>query len=148
MKTPIVVAHDGSEAGTRAVAHAVELARAGSVRLIVAHVLEWSPYSFLSAEEIAERHKRREEELSRAEAALVTPVLQSLAGQGIEATGAIQYGHVAETLCEIAQEHGAGQIVIGRTGSSGTAGTIAARLFGSVAGTLAQIAPVPVTIVP
>ena len=148
MNPPIVVAPDGSEAGRRAVAHAATLARAGASRLIVAHVLEWSPYSFLSPEELAERHKRREQELARAETALVTPVLTDLAAQGISANGAIRYGHVAETLCEIAQESGAVQIVIGRTGSSGTAGTIAARLFGSVAGTLAQIAPVPVTIVP
>ena len=38
----------------------------------------------------------------------------------------------------------AAQIVIGRTGHS----ELASRLFGSVAGTLAQASPVPVTIVP
>ena len=44
----------------------------------------------------------------------------------------------------IAKEEGADQIAIGRTGHS----SISSRLFGSVAGGLAQIAPVPLTIVP
>jgi nucleotide-binding universal stress UspA family protein len=144
MTRKIVVAFDESEAGKRAVVHAARLAEEGATRLIVAHVLEWSPYSFLSAQELAERHKRREEELGRAREALVAPVLRDLAARGIDAEAEIRYGHVAETLAEIARETGAESIVVGRTGSAG----MASRLFGSVAVTLAQIAPVPLTIVP
>ena len=144
MTQTIVVAYDGSDAGRRAVALAADLAGHSGAQLIVAHVLEWSPYSFLTTEEVAERHKRRKQEMARAEEAVVTPIMAELSGKGISATSEIRYGHVAETLVDIARKHEATQIVIGRTGESG----ISARLFGSVAGTLAQIAPVAVTIVP
>ena len=80
----------------------------------------------------------------RAKTALIDPVLASISTEGVEVDSVIKYGHVAETLCDIATEAGATQMVIGRTGQSG----IAARVFGSVAGTLAQIAPVPCIIVP
>lgn len=144
MTKPIVVAVDGSDAGRRAVACAAELAHGAGCALVIAHVLEWSPYSFLTPEELAERHKRREEELARANSALVAPVLKDIEAKGLSASTEIRYGHVAETLVEIAKQHDAKQIVIGRTGHGG----LSTRLFGSVTGTLAQIAPVPVTIVP
>ncbi len=144
MTRKIVVAFDGSEAGQRAIEHAAAKAIEGDAQLIVAHVLEWSPYSFLSAQELAERHKRREQELTRAREAVVAPVLAELAGRGVAAEAEIRYGHVAEALAEIATEVGADSIVVGRTGGSG----MAARLFGSVAVVLAQITPVPLTIVP
>lgn len=144
MAEAIVAAYDGSAAARRAVDHALALAKARGAPLVVAHVLEWSPYSFLTPEEIAERHKRRSEEITRAQSAVLAPLVAELSGRGIEVETVIRYGHVAETLCEIASEHGAGQIVIGRTGHS----TLASRIFGSVAGSLAQMAPVPYTIVP
>lgn len=144
MANTVVAAYDGSPAGRRAVDHAVAQAKATGATVVVAHVLEWSPYSFLTPEEVAERHKRRGEELKRAETAVVGPLAADLAKSGVTFTAEIKYGHVAETICDIAKDHGASQIFIGRTGHS----TIVERLFGSVAGTLAQIAPVPCTIVP
>lgn len=144
MTNRYVVAYDGSDAARRALDHAVGQARQSGAAIVLAHVLEWSPYSFLTAEELAERHKRRNEELDRARRAVVEPALKALAGSGVGIEADIRYGHVAETLVSIAEETGAAKIVIGRTGQS----TMATRLFGSVAGTLAQIAPVPVTIVP
>jgi nucleotide-binding universal stress UspA family protein len=140
----IIVGYDGSAAGQSALAFAVDLARARGAELVLAHVLEWSPYSFLTKEEIEERHKRRNEELQRAETAVLAPVVASLQGEGISVATVLRYGHIAETLCKIAEAEGASQIVVGRTGHSG----LSARLFGSVAGSLAQAAPVPVTIVP
>jgi len=56
----------------------------------------------------------------------------------------VRYGHVAEVLCTLAEEFKATEIFVGRTGDTG----LQARLFGSVPGTLAQVAPVPCTIVP
>lgn len=140
----IIVGYDGSDAGRSALAFAVDLARARGGALVLAHVLEWSPYSFLTKEEIEERHRRRTQELERAETAVLAPVVASLQGQGIAVETVLRYGHIAETLCKIAEAEGASQIVVGRTGHSG----LSARLFGSVAGSLAQAAPVPVTIVP
>lgn len=139
-----VAAYDGSEAARRAVSLALAQASVTGARLLVVHVLEWSPYSFLTQEELAERHKRRNEELARADQAVIKPLTQELREGGVDVETIIRYGHVADTLCEIATTRGAAQIFIGRTGTS----SLMERLFGSVAGSLAQIAPVPCTIVP
>lgn len=144
MSHKIVVGYDDSESAKSALEFARAIAVAQGSELIVAHVLEWSPYSFLTPEELAERHKRRREELERAESALLGPALKSLEGSGLTVSTALKYGHIAETLCEIAAGAKASQIVIGRTGHS----SLSSRLFGSVAGSLAQASPVPVTIVP
>ncbi|MCE8511009.1 universal stress protein [Ruegeria pomeroyi] len=144
MTTKFVVGYDGSAASRRALDFAMERAKAGGASIIVAHVLEWSPYSFLTPTEIEERHKRRAEEMARAETAILAPLKAELSGSGVEVETAIRYGQVADTLCDIATKSGAAQIFIARQGESG----LAARVFGSVAGTLAQCAPVPCTIVP
>lgn len=144
MSRKIVVGFDGSEAAHRALDFAISRAKALGDSIIIAHVLEWSPYSFLTPSELEERHKRRQEELDRAETAIIKPVAKSVEDAGIPVKTVMKYGHIAETLCEIASEEGAALIFIGRMGHSG----MASRIFGSVAGTLAQVAPVPVTIVP
>lgn len=144
MSIKYVVACDGSPSSERAVAYAIEHARHNGGSVLIAHVLEWSPYSFLTPEELEERHKRRSEELARAKTALIDPILASISADGVEIDSIIKYGHVAETLADIATESGATQLIIGRTGES----SIKARVFGSVVATLAQIAPVPCTIVP
>lgn len=140
----IVVACDGSEASGRALDFAHARAKQQNASLLVVHVLEWSPYSFLTPEEIAERHGRRKEELARAESAIIAPITAKYAGKGVEITTSVKYGHVVETLVEVAEKAGATEIISGRTGNSG----VMSRVFGSVAGTLAQVAPVPCTIVP
>lgn len=144
MTSRFVVGFDGSDAARRALDFAIDRAKAQGGSVILAHVLEWSPYSFLTAAELEERHMRRKDELNRAEAALMRPVLEGLKDCGVPVEAAIRYGHIGDTLCEIAREAGATQIVIGRNGHS----SFGSRLFGSVAGTLAQTSPVPCTIVP
>ncbi len=144
MSMTFVVGYDGSAAARRALDFAVERAKLQGGGIILAHVLEWSPYSFLTPSELEERHKRRKEELERAESAVIAPVLKELAGSGVEVKSAIRYGHIADTLCAIAKEEGAVQILIGRNGVGG----LSERVFGSVAGSLAQVSPVPCTIVP
>ena len=139
-----IVGCDGSDASLRAAQYAVAQAKTSGAAVTIAHVLEWSPYTFLTPEELEERHKRRNEELARAKQAIIDPVLESLADSGVDLDSAIKYGHVGETLARIAEEVGAEQVFIGRTGYS----NIKTRLFGSVAATMAQIAPVPCTIVP
>ena len=144
MPDKIVVGYDGSNSAERALDFAVERAKVLKGSIVVAHVLEWSPYSFLTQEELEERHMRRKEELDRAEKAVLAPVLKRLKDTGIKVESAMKYGSITDTLCTLATERGATQIVIGRQGQSG----LATRIFGSVAGSLAQAAPVPVTIVP
>ncbi|MDP5306764.1 universal stress protein [Paracoccus spongiarum] len=144
MPRKIVVGYDGSDTSRRALDFAVGIAKTNDDQIILAHVLEWSPYSFLTPDEIEERHQRRQDELERAEAVVIAPVAEQTRTTGLTVSTVLRYGHIAETLCEIAKEQGADLIFIGRMGHSG----LSARIFGSVAGTLAQVAPVPVTIVP
>jgi nucleotide-binding universal stress UspA family protein len=144
MSIEYVVACDGSSASERAVAFAIDHARRNGASVLIAHVLEWFPYSFLTPNELEEHHKRRGEELARAKMALVDSILASISTDGVEVDSVIKYGHVTETLSAISTEFEATQLIIGRTGQS----SLAVRVFGSVAGTLAQIAPVPCTIVP
>ncbi len=144
MTGKIVVGYDGSAAGRRALDFALARAKAQGASVLIAHVLEWSPYSFLTPEELEERHVRRKEEMARAETAVMKPVLEKLGESGVPIETVIKYGHIAEKLSEIANEAGAMQLVVGRDGN----GSLAARVFGSVAGTLVQITTVPTTIVP
>ena len=144
MSKKYVVGYDGSAASKRAVDFALDRAKASGASVVVAHVLEWSPYSFLTPEELEERHKRRGEELARAESAVTGPLQKEIADSGVAVETVIKYGHIADTLCAIAKEHDAAQVFIGRQGESG----FTARVFGSVAGSLAQSSPVPCTIVP
>ena len=144
MSAKYVVACDGSTTSGRALKFAIEQAKTSGASLLLVHVLEWSAYSFLTPEELEERHKRRNEELERAQSALIDPLIASLKDDGIEASAVIRYGHVTETLVDVAEKEGASQMFIGRTGNS----KLVKIVFGSVAASLAQIAPVPCTIVP
>jgi len=51
---------------------------------------------------------------------------------------------VANVLSDLAAEHGAIQIVVGKIGASG----LKSLIFGSVTSKLVQLASVPVTVVP
>ncbi|MFB9148458.1 universal stress protein [Roseovarius ramblicola] len=144
MSDKFVVGYDGSVAARRALEFAVSRARAQGGTIVLAHVLEWSPYSFLTPSELEERHMRRREEMARAEKAVLAPVVAEVTDSGVPVESVIRYGNIAEILGKIATEKGAVQIVVGREGYS----ALEARIFGSVAGTLVQTAPVPCTIVP
>lgn len=138
-----IVGFDGTASAKRAVQHAASQAKASGGTVHIVHVLEWSPYSFLTPEELSERHKRRKEELARAES-IVQPLADQLKADGTDASCEVRYGHAGELLCEIAEKMKAREIVVGRVGTT----SIAARLMGSLALTLVQASPVPVTIVP
>lgn len=140
----VLVGVDGSDSGARAANFAVESTKGRDVRLIVAYVIEWSPYTFNTPEENEVRHKRREEEISRAESEVLTPLVGSLNKAGVTAEAVVRHGNPAEVLTGLANEYKAGQIIIGRRGLS----KLKALLFGSVAGSLVQTSPVPVTVIP
>ena len=140
----LLVGVDCSECSNRALDYAAGRAEISKAQLIVAHVIDWSPFSFNTPQENEERHKRREAELDRAHKEIVDPVVSELRAKGIYARGVIRHGHPAETLNAVGAEMGATNIIIGKTGSS----RIKTQLFGSVANTLVQISGVPVTVVP
>ncbi len=144
MTDTMLVGVDGSDSGRRAVDFAVARAKASAARVVVAYVIEWSPYSFNTPEENEVRHKRREEEVERAQTQVLDPLVAALRDSGVAVDSVVRHGHPADVVCGLANELGATQIFIGRRGTS----KVAALLFGSVAGSLVQIAPVPVTVVP
>lgn len=139
-----LVGYDDSPSSRRAVDFAVDQAKQLSGSIVIAHVLEWSPYSFLTPAELEERHKRRKEELARAETAVTQPIVEKLKNQGLTVDAELRYGNVPSVIDDLARERNATQIVIGRTGNAG----VVSRVFGSVAGALAQNASVPCTIIP
>ncbi|MGI9463085.1 MAG: universal stress protein [Aestuariivirgaceae bacterium] len=144
MKNSFLLAVDGSPGSGRAIDFAAERAKRGGAKIVVAYVIEWSPYSFNTPEENAERHKRREEELERATSSIIEPVVTKLKDAGLDVDSEVRHGHTAQTLIELAEKHNVAQIFIGRRGQSG----LKDMLFGSVAANLVQTAPVPVTVVP
>ena len=144
MENSLLVGIDCSECSQRALDYAAEWAKKTQARLYVVHVIDWSPFSFNTPMENEVRHKRREDELARAHAEIIDPLVESLKSRGIDAVGLIRHGHPAETINQLAAETGIGNIIIGRKGSSG----IKMHLFGSVPSMLVQIADHPVTVVP
>ncbi len=139
-----VVAVDGSSGGERALQAAIDLAKLTKVGLTLVYVIEWSPFSFHTPEELAERHKRREEEIDRARTAVLTPSEAIVKAAGLSCDLVVKHGHPAETVAGIAESGKASHIFIGRKGES----RVGALLFGSTAASLIQISTVPVTFVP
>ena len=140
----MLLAVDGSQGGDRALEYFIAQVKDRGIKLVVAYVIEWSPYSFNTPEENAERHKRREGEISRAKKTIIDPAMEKLAGHNIKAESIVRHGAPVETLDELAKKHDVDQIVIGRRGQSG----IKSLLFGSVAGSLIQTSEVSITVVP
>ena len=144
MSSVLMVGIDCSECADRAVDYAAELAQKSNALLYVTHVIEWSPYSFSTVEENANRHKRRDEEILRAHAEIIDPVVKRLKSAGLNVKGLVRHGHVSDTLHTLAMESGVTNIILGRQGTS----MLKAHVFGSVGSRLVQIAECAVTVVP
>ena len=144
MTLKLVVGLDGHASGQRALDYAQRLAgHMGACELIVAYIVEWSPFSFQTAEENAQRHKRREEEIATALERVVDPAVAAVTKAGGKARGMVRHGDVSQALLAIASEEGAEQIVVARASEGG----FAQRLFGSSTSNLVMSADVPVTVV-
>ena len=140
----LVIGLDGHGSGDKALAFAKDLAsKTGGCELIVVYVIEWSPFSFQTAEENAERHKRREEEITVAKERVVNPAVASLQEAGLTAKAIVRHGDVADTIDAVAHEEGASQIIVARSSSGG----LTSRIFGSSTANLVMNARVPVTVV-
>ncbi|OCX65310.1 universal stress protein [Thioclava sp. SK-1] len=143
-KEIFVVAYEGDADGEKVLDYALARAKRADAELLLVHILEWSPYKFLTQEEVAERSKRRRQEMAVAETKLMSPALAKCAAAGVTTKGEIRYGQVVDLIVKIAGEAKATQIFVGRTGSH----SVAARIFGSVPLGLAQLSPIPTVIVP
>ena len=72
-QTTLIVGLDGSDAGKRALDFATARAKLiGDCSILIVYVIEWSPFSFQTAEENEMRHARREEELKLAMSGLLS----------------------------------------------------------------------------
>ncbi|PIE13914.1 MAG: universal stress protein [Rhodobacterales bacterium] len=144
MTVKIVVGLDGTDTGDRALAFAKDLAsHLDASEILVVYVIEWSPFTFQTAEENALRHKRREQEIELATNRIVNPAVEGLTSAGFNARGIVRHGDVAETLNQLTLENGGTQIVVGRV----SAGGLTKRIFGSSTQNLVMSADVPVTVV-
>ncbi|NSX55794.1 universal stress protein [Parasulfitobacter algicola] len=144
MTTTLVIGLDGQGSGDRALAFAKDLAiRIGDCELLVVYVIEWSPFSFQTAEENALRHKRREAEITTAHERVVDPAVETLTSAGLTARGKVRHGDVADTLNRICEEEKGQQIIVCRASEGG----FAKRIFGSSTANLVMSATVPVTVI-
>ncbi|WP_346622384.1 universal stress protein [Blastococcus montanus] len=145
MPESIVVGLDGSEASGRAAEAAADAARRHDLRLLLACVVPWSPYSFTSAEENERRSVEKEREATAARERVLDPVVTRLSAPGdLEVEGVVRHGHPAETLVSLARDYDAAWITVGRVGQS----RVRTMLFGSTPSSLIQLSPVPVLVVP
>lgn len=144
MTTKVVIGLDGHGSGERALAYARKQAELiGACELLLVYVIEWSPFSFQTAEENAQRHKRREEEIALANERVVDPAVATLKEANLNARGRVLHGDVADTINRVASEEKADLIVVGRSSEGG----LASRVFGSATSNLVMSASVPVTVV-
>ena len=140
----LVIGLDGQSSGEKALEFAKSMAaRMDSCELIVVYVIEWSPFSFQTAEENAKRHKRREEEIKVAMERVVNPAVKLLTDGGLTARAVVRHGDVADTIDEIAHSEGASQIIVARSSGGG----FSTRIFGSSTANLVMNTRVPVTVV-
>ncbi len=144
MANKILVALDGSDGSKRALNAAAEHAKLTGSDLVLAYVIDWSPYSFHTPQELEERHQRRESEIQRANDSVLNPEIAALEAEGINVETIVHHGKIAETLLDLGDQHGISQIYIGRRGES----RMHAMIFGSVSAALVQTSSVPVTVVP
>ena len=135
---------DGSKGSLRAAEFAADRAKQMDARLLVAFVIEWSPYTFNTAEENALRHKRFEGEIKSATEKILNPMLEKLRESGVEVEGVVRHGNIAEVMIRLVEEHNAVAMFIGRLGTT----RLKSMLFGSVTSNLVQMSPVPVVVVP
>jgi len=144
MTAKLVIGLDGHDSGERALTFAQKMAGLiGDCELLVVYVVEWSPFSFQTAQENEERHKRREEEISIAMERVVTPAIEKLQKADLNARGIVRHGDVAQTIISFAEDESADQIIVCRTSEGG----ITKRIFGSATSNLVMGATVPVTVV-
>ncbi|NRB71167.1 MAG: universal stress protein [Xanthomonadales bacterium] len=143
MQPVYLVGVDGSPCAERALEYALARAQSNQGRILAVFVIEWSPFSFSTAEENERRHARREQEMARAQEQVIAPVLARLEAAGVDAEGLVRHGNVAQTLDRLARKHDVTCLVIGRRGS-----TRLSQLFGSVASHVVQLVDRPVTVVP
>lgn len=144
----VLVGVDHSESSRRAVKFALERARINDWRVRIAHVINWSPYTFNPPGDNEARPVARQAEIDRAQIEVIDPILkwidaEDLAGD-VEVDTVIRHGRPSEVLADMADDGGYDLIFVGRTGES----NLRTAIFGSTASRLVQHASIAVVVVP
>jgi|APLow6443716910_1056828.scaffolds.fasta_scaffold117936_2 nucleotide-binding universal stress UspA family protein len=131
---------DGSAVANRAVAHALELARAlGDTTLLLVNVQQtlerWYKHGLLNKEAIAHL-----QQMGQADAAQACALLDE---GGISYEFKVLFGHPGELVARTAKEQGCSAIVMGTRGL----GDLENVFVGSTAYKVIQLAEMPVTLV-
>ncbi len=116
-----------------------------AARVLLCHVIPWSPFSFTTNEENERRGSRREAELKAAQEQVLEPLEKLAVDRGTSVSTVARHGDTADVLAAMARGSGAGLVVVGRTGDSSK---LRARILGSYTSELAQHCPVPVVVIP
>jgi nucleotide-binding universal stress UspA family protein len=136
MYKTIVLGLDGSDGSSRAVPHAVELAKAGGGRIVAVHVEEQL------VGKGAQPGPAEEEARSAARSQV-----EEIEGSGVEVSldsRSIALGGPGQVIAEVAEEVDADLVVVGTRGHSSIPGLV----LGSVAHRLIHLAHRPVLAVP
>lgn len=143
--TPVLlVAVDGSDCSKRALSEAAHFAKLMGAKLRVAHVVDWSDYSFINAIEIEERAKMRKQEETHAQEDILAPALEYLSGEGVEAEAELHFGHPPRTFVKMADDIDAKMVIAGTRGRS----DVKSLVLGSFGHGLMQLSKRPVLLVP
>lgn len=140
----VVVGVDNSEASTRAVEFAVARAQRNDWKVVLVHVIPWSPYSFQPPSENEHRHRAKVEEIQAASEQVMTPMAAIAERAHVPHEEVVRHGKPSDTINDVAADTAAVHIIVGRTGDGG----LREAVFGSVASRLVQHAALPVTVVP
>lgn len=144
----ILIAVDGTERSINAVEFAVDLATKYDSEICLVHVIPNSKWRYCMAtdeEDLISPHiikntiKEMEEEGER----LLSSVLTSVKGAGIEAHAQLDHGYPAKKILQIAKEENFDLIVMGSSGR----GTITRLFFGSISDEVIRKAPCPILLV-
>ena len=84
MPGKIIVGYDGSEAGAKALDHALMLAGKLDAALCLIHVIDWSPFEYHTLEENEVRAKERREEVETDRRELFPPAEEKAREAGID----------------------------------------------------------------
>ncbi|MEZ5464734.1 MAG: universal stress protein [Lysobacteraceae bacterium] len=144
MSETIIVGIDGSEGSQRALDYAITAAQQAGEKLVIVSVIPHSPHAFMSVREMEGNESWRKQQTAHAENEVLAPAKAKADAANISSETRTAFGNPAEILSKLAGEVRASRVVVGRRGQS----QLKAMVFGSVSGSLAQVSPVPVVVVP
>jgi nucleotide-binding universal stress UspA family protein len=139
----IVVGVDGSEGGTRAAEHAVEIARKWGSKVLLVTVVR-PPEGWWGIGGAPPTPEALSTALIEGQRQILDEIEGNLDFEGIEHASIEELGDPVNRIVAVCEENRADLLVIGRRG----AGLVERVLVGSVADRLCHLAPCPVLLVP